>query len=170
MRVMSFATFLKREAKEMAKGSLRGSNLDLRVKKNERLLQTYCLYVLFSRDFNHDVLSFYERYIVIHNKLKEFMKYEKYLDVSLIVTLPQNDPLKEMYDTYLEVTNKKVSLKKDYSLKLHLLMDAKKISNYRVYTDLKLNPGNTNDFLRNGNLKKMSFANIERILEYCDNY
>ena len=39
-------------------------------------------------------------------------------------------------------------------------------TNYRIYTDLKLNPGNVNSWLKNGDSSKVSYRNAERILNY----
>ena len=46
----------------------------------------------------------------------------------------------------------------------------KKVSKYRVYKDLKLNPGNFNDFLKNNNLDKLSFKNCKKAYDYVVNY
>lgn len=42
----------------------------------------------------------------------------------------------------------------------------KKCSNYRVYTDLKLNPGNINSWLKNGDSSKVSYHTAEQIMNY----
>ena len=39
-------------------------------------------------------------------------------------------------------------------------------SKYRIYTDLKLNPGNVNSWLKNGDSNKVSYQNAERIMNY----
>ena len=46
-------------------------------------------------------------------------------------------------------------------------MKEKGISNYRIYTDLKANPGNVNDYLKNGNVKKVSLKLVKDIYRYC---
>jgi len=45
-------------------------------------------------------------------------------------------------------------------------MKEKKMSNYRVYTDLSLNPGNINRFLKHGDASKLSRKTARRILDY----
>lgn len=47
------------------------------------------------------------------------------------------------------------------------LLAAKKVSNYRVYTDLGLNPGNTNAWLKHADNSKMSLSNARSILTYA---
>ena len=50
------------------------------------------------------------------------------------------------------------------------IMGEKGISNYRVYKDLKLNPGNINDFLINKNIKKVSVDTVLKIFDYVYAY
>lgn len=44
----------------------------------------------------------------------------------------------------------------------------KKISNYRIYTDLSMNPGNVNSFLKNGDCRKLSLDAVRRIWKYVE--
>lgn len=46
----------------------------------------------------------------------------------------------------------------------------KNITNYRIYKDLKLNPGNVNDFFKNDNPKKLSLNTVKSIYKYVMNY
>ena len=46
----------------------------------------------------------------------------------------------------------------------------KNCSNYRVYTDLKLNPGNINSWLKNGDSAKVSYRTAERVMDYVLHY
>ncbi len=50
--------------------------------------------------------------------------------------------------------------------KIRRVQAEKKCSNYRVYTDLKLNPGNINSWLKNGDSTKVSYQTAERVLSY----
>lgn len=43
-------------------------------------------------------------------------------------------------------------------------------SNYRIYTDLKLNPGNINSWLKQGDSRKVSYQTAERVLSYVARY
>lgn len=43
-----------------------------------------------------------------------------------------------------------------------------KVSNYRIYTDLMLNPGNTNAFLKHGDTKRLSIDTIRKVLGYLE--
>ena len=52
--------------------------------------------------------------------------------------------------------------------KILRLQKAKQITNYRIYTDLKLNPGNTNAWLKHGSHEKISLNNARSILRYME--
>lgn len=53
--------------------------------------------------------------------------------------------------------------------KILRLQSAKHISNYRIYTDLKLNHGNINAWLKHGAAEKISLQSARRILHYVEN-
>ena len=46
----------------------------------------------------------------------------------------------------------------------------KNITNYRIYTTLKLNPGNANAFLKNGDISKVSLNTTRQILQFVNEY
>lgn len=46
------------------------------------------------------------------------------------------------------------------------LKEQKNISNYRIYTDLKINAGNFNDFIKNRNLNKLSLNKSRDVFNY----
>lgn len=79
-------------------------------------------------------------------------------------------------DEYLKVwtsfTVRHERLKTDSELKSAMrekiieLQKSKKCSNYRLYRDLKLNPGNINSWLKNGDGSKVSYQTAERIITY----
>ena len=50
------------------------------------------------------------------------------------------------------------------------LQREKDISNYAVYKSLKLNPGNANAFLKNGDVSKLSLDTVRRILEFVNQF
>ena len=52
---------------------------------------------------------------------------------------------------------------------LHL-QKTKNCSNYRLYKDLNLNPGNINSWLKNGDGSKVSYHTAERIITYVMQY
>ena len=54
--------------------------------------------------------------------------------------------------------------------KIIRLQKDKNCSNYRLYKDLKLNPGNINCWLKNGDGSKVSYQTAQRIITYVMQY
>ncbi len=54
--------------------------------------------------------------------------------------------------------------------KILSIQKEKNCSNYRVYTDLHLNPGNINSWLKNGDSTKVSYQTAEKIMNYVLQY
>ena len=61
-------------------------------------------------------------------------------------------------------------LKESMRRKILQLQQAKQCSNYRLYKDLKLNPGNINSWLKNGDGSKVSYQTASRIITYVMQY
>ena len=55
-------------------------------------------------------------------------------------------------------------------LKVRRLQEQCGVSNYRIYTDLKLNPGNVNAWLKHGVADKVSLDTARRTLRYIEGY
>ena len=53
--------------------------------------------------------------------------------------------------------------------KILKLQSEKKVTNYRIYTDLALNPGNLNSWLKHGNGEKVSLETARNVLKYLKN-
>ena len=53
--------------------------------------------------------------------------------------------------------------------KVKRLQAQKGVTNYRIYTDLKLNPGNLNAWLKHGDADKVSLETARRTLRYLEN-
>ena len=79
----------------------------------------------------------------------------------------------KIYDSYLHKIN---TINYDFltkdSIRNNILkiMKEKKITNYRLYTDLKINHGNVNDYLKNANCRKVSLELVEKMFNYVINY
>ena len=48
-------------------------------------------------------------------------------------------------------------------------LQEKSVTNYRIYTDLKLNPGNLNAWLKHGDGDKVSLETARRAIRYVEN-
>lgn len=49
-----------------------------------------------------------------------------------------------------------------------IIQNEKKITNYRIYTDLGLNPSNVNYFLKHGNCDKLHIDTVRKIWRYLE--
>ena len=83
-------------------------------------------------------------------------------------------------DVYLKVWNSYLvaqnAASRDHALKdamrqkVITILREKGCSNYRVYTSLRLNPGNLNDWLKNGDSRKVSYETAVRVLDFALQY
>ena len=51
---------------------------------------------------------------------------------------------------------------------IRFLQARKRVSNYRLYTDLCLSPSNANAFLKNGYINRFNIKDVERMLDYLE--
>lgn len=54
--------------------------------------------------------------------------------------------------------------------KISEVKQAKCVSNYRIYKELNLNPGNVNAFLKNEDTSKVSVDTARKILAFVNDY
>lgn len=163
MRKLSFHGFLKQYLLDLSdQNSLSIHKLSRLSKKNYRLVDPLLLYCLLENKLN-----IYYKYFEQNQNLVLLTK-ENFLDEAY-----SNYSFQKIYQSYLRRINtyeydlQTKSLIRDNIIKM---MDNKKISKYRIYTDLSLNPGNINDYLTNGNSKKVSLDLVKKIFNYCSNY
>ncbi|HIU49661.1 MAG TPA: hypothetical protein IAD22_01430 [Candidatus Limousia pullorum] len=88
----------------------------------------------------------------------------------------KNDELSEfrtIYNNFLYLQNHKANedkIKEMMYEKIKQVKHEKNITNYRVYKDLSLNPGNVNAFLKNADMGKVSLNTVRKILAFVQNY
>ncbi|MGN0455062.1 MAG: hypothetical protein ACI4G1_07825 [Ruminococcus sp.] len=91
-------------------------------------------------------------------------------------TYLQNDSLSEyktVYNNFLYQRNRKEQedkLKMMMYNKISEVKQAKRVTNYRIYRELNLNPGNVNAFLKNEDTSKVSVDTARKILTFVNNY
>lgn len=142
------------------------------VEGNSRLLLLMSFYLLFDDqaalilERNKDTLpTLYSAYVAAKKTYPEVDI--EHVD-SYVVPLSDFDELKKAYGSYrrLELESK-IQNKRILHREIEKLMEQKNITKYRIYRDLHLNPGNTNDFIKNQRMSKMSEKNVGRIRDYC---
>lgn len=136
---------------------------------NARLKDTLCLYlVLFTKENLKNKLL--NKYVF----LAEDCNALKNLTIDNIEVFLNKDNLsqyKTIYENYLYLRDKKNNDDKIKTIMYNKILEVKnlkKITNYRIYTALKLNPGNANAFLKNGDISKVSLNTTRRILQFVN--
>jgi hypothetical protein len=77
----------------------------------------------------------------------------------------------KVYNSYLAEKNKvknEAHTKQLMRNRILKLKSEKKVSNYKIYTDLKLNPGNMNAFLKKGDTSKISLQTARMTIDYLE--
>ena len=131
-------------------------------KKNVRIVDPLILYCVFE-----DKMDIYQKYLTIDQNLASLNK-DNYLDNRY-----SDYGFQKIYQSYTRKSNlHEYDLQTKTLIRNNIIkmMDDKNITKYRVYKDLNLNPGNVNDYLTNGNSKKVSLELVKKIYNYCRNY
>ena len=172
MKLKTFKSFLVDYVKDMnPERSLSLFKNEKCVLNDKRLLNVYSFYVLLNSNVENTLLNKKDKLPKLYNMYKSYKKKYKgftYKNLSEKVDmLDEFDELNQLYNSYKNlVVNKNLLLKKMYHNRITNISKDKSISNYRIYTDLKLNHGNTNDYLKNKKYEKLSINNIKSILQY----
>ena len=138
------------------------------VNDDPRLMVPLLLYAVY-----HGKTELLRRSLAENNCGKEILKLLDELETSGPEEALRSEPL---YDEYRKVVNSfraeaerpanNEQLKDAMRSRILEMQRAKNCSNYRIYTDLKLNPGNINEWLKNGDSRKVSYRTAERIVSY----
>jgi DNA-binding Xre family transcriptional regulator len=174
MRELSFKGFLKQYVYSLSasKTSSLYKLANEAATTNTRLREPLFLYALFWEKENILLMATKDRNL--HNEYSGLLgKYDKN---SLENALASNShELPERYlRIYVSYTRLMMRKKNNNNIKMLMhkeirhLQDVKAISNYRLYTDLGLNPSNVNSFLKNGNVQKVSRGTADRIISYLE--
>ena len=173
MRELTFKGFLNKSIKSL---SYCGSNSIRKLAEeaqgiNPRLAEPLFIYALLTGKQNllidsvtdESMLQEYNELLGKHNQsgIIEALKAE---------SLPEG--YNKVYRSYVSLRDKAEAdndVKELIRKKIIRLQNAGRISNYRIYTDLKLNPGNTNSWLKNGRSDKISLNTARKILDYLSN-
>lgn len=165
MRQLSFNAFLEQYILYVSRyNTLNVHKLVKESKSNYRLLDSLVLYCALNNKkdllnkYTHDFYKDDIKDLDYHNFLDD--KYSNY-EFRKIWRSYQNkvDRNHIDLDTKSKIRNKTLCTMKD-----------KGVTNYRVYTDLNLNPGNVNAYLSKGDCTKVSLATAMKINEFVRDY
>ena len=172
MRELTFVGFLRRCVREL---SMSGTNSISKLAReaaadNYRLREPLLLYALFTdnsallqNSLDNDALN--ERYDAV---------FDQYGKAQMLQALKENDPAlpaeyRKVWKSYLAQKNRKETDARTKELIRQRILSMQKekgVSNYRIYKTLGLNPGNINDWLKNGAGEKVSLAVARKAFEF----
>ena len=175
MRELTFVGFLSRYVREL---SMSGTNSISKLASeaatdNYRLREPLLLYALFTdnrallqKSINSYALK--EQYDAI---------FDHYSKAQMLQALKESDPAlpaeyRKVWRSYLARKNRKetdAQTKELIRQRILSMQREKGISNYRIYKTLGLNPGNINDWLKNGAGEKVSLTTAQEALEHVQN-
>ena len=173
MRTLTFEGFLREYVKKLSEANTQ--NMEILAKEaangNYRLQAPLVLYALTSGKEN-----------LLLSQLRKENAYDiiKMLNALSDKELEQELEKGAVPDEYQKAWNsyqvardeprRENDLKNAMRNKIISLQQEKKCTNYRIYTDLQLNPGNINSWLKNGDSRKVSYDSAERVMRYLLQY
>jgi hypothetical protein len=174
MRELTFSGFLRKyvcELSEQKTMSLYKLAKEASV-NTPRLREPLFLYALFSD--KTDVLLNATKDKRLHAEYSDLLNY--FDKAHLLVALKeQNSRLDSGYlKVWKSYVSEKNRLSTDNQTKLLMrnkivrLQNEKQVTNYRLYTDLELNPGNLNAYLKHGDSSKLSLDTSRKVLNYLE--
>ena len=162
MRQMTLECFVKRYLLDLSgQKSLSIHKLAKDANNNERLKNALIFYCYLT--FKIKILI---KYLKVSDEEKTFLSSSS----SSVDDYDKRYDFEKIYTSYRRYLNKKTydnEIKNSIRLNTLKIMNDKKITKYKIYKGLELNPGNVNDYLTNGNVEKVSLETSKRIYQYC---
>ena len=175
MRKLTFEGFLKQYVAELS-GVQTASIHKLAdcLQDNPRLKEPLYLYALAS-----DKLNLLLRYAEGSGCFAEYEQLSSRYPLEQMLTLLENQS-PELPEGYLKIWRSDCSIRdsaladNDTKELIHRrvveIQQKKHLTNYRIYADLKLNPGNVNAWLKHNDSSKMSLDCARQIYKYAKSY
>lgn len=171
MRKLTFLGFLREYVKHLSEQNTTNIyKLTCECSRNPRLRESLFLYALESEKLgllekaaatsHEDLLAGWARQYSSRDSMKHLL--ETYNS-----SLPAN--FQKVWRTYDSLANRTVTdnhTKELMRQKIIALQGKSGVSNYRLYTDLKMNPGNMNAWLKHGDSSKVSLQAARTTLHY----
>ncbi len=173
MKYQQFDNFLREYAKSMnSKNTLSLFKSEKLVKGNSRFLSLMTFYLLFNSKASLTLMRNQETLKTLYSSYVDAkQKYPGVNKDNLAVYVNQLDSFDELKKLYTSYKHLSLDYKSQQKMllyqKIQKLMKMKNITNYKIYSRLHLNQGNTNDFLKNQGLNKLSVDNIKKIYSFC---
>ena len=175
MRELTFAGFLKNYVRSL---SMTNTNSLYKLAeeawdRNPRLREPLLLYAVFTDKI--EVLLRATKAPALYSDYQDLIsKYDKVGFEAALRDTKSSVPgkYKKVWQSYLTKKNRLQNDNHTKELmrnKIVKLQKVKGVSNYRLYTDLGLNPGNFNSWLKYGETRKVSLDTARRTIKYLEN-
>lgn len=174
MRELTFRGFLTQYVRQLSKqntNSLYKLTAEASV-ENPRLREPLLLYALYSK--KQRVLLQAARNAGIYDEYKtilDFYSAEKMTESLSACSMTIPEEYHKVWRTYQSQKNRSQAddhTKELMRAKIRRLQATYGITNYRIYTDLKLNPGNLNAWLKHAENNKVSLQTARMALRYAE--
>ena len=174
MRGLTFLGFLKKYVRALSRSDTNGyyKLAAEAASKNPRLREPLFLYALFSGK---------EQVLLAAAKSSELRQeytglLQRYDCPSMKNALQNGDPALpaeyiKIYQSYLNVKNKAANddhTKELMRNRIVRLQNEKQVSTYRIYTDLRVNHGNMNAYIKHGDCSKVSLDTARNAVAYLE--
>jgi len=172
MRELSFVGFLKQYLPTLSGlDTFSVQKLVLAAQTNPRLREPLFLYAL-----EAEKTPLMEQYAASDSCFSVWC--QRYSKNQMRNALVQEDPalpenFHKVWRSYQSVKNRVQQDNHTKALmraKILRLQDEKRLSTYRIYTSLKMNPGNMNAWLKHGDCGKISLESARKVLRYVQSY
>ncbi len=171
MRALTFASFLRRTLGGLSKnGSTAPLQLAKELPENPRLLEPLGLYAACALEPARRA-----HLLRVCPALETEFAARPFLQLPAeelphrLAALAAEDPYYKMWRSYCSVRDRQKAddhTKALMNRRICQLQREKGITNYRLYTDLHLNAGNLNAYLKHNDCSKVSLATARRALQY----
>ena len=164
MRQLTFKTYLKFYLRDVSgHDSLNMRTLVSETRNNRRILDSLLLYSVFEEktDLFNKITAFRYAHVL------ESLNKDNFLDKDF-----KDFEFEKIWSSYLSRAHTKEfdnRIKEKARFKILRLLEENEVSKYRLCKDLHLNPGNINDYLKNGSCEKVSVEVLKSINNYLMN-
>lgn len=175
MRELTFSGFLQKYVRDLSEqNTLNLYKLTAETaSKNPRLREPLLLYALFAD--KSDVLLMAAKDKKLHAEYADVLnRFDKQQMASALQAQSRKLPAGylKVWKSYLSEKNRTITDNHTKALmwnKISRLQNEKQVTNYRLYTDLQLNHGNLNAYLKHGDSSKLSLDTTRKVLQYLEN-
>lgn len=174
MRELTFRGFLTQYVRSLSKQDTTSlyKLADEAAKDNFRLREPLLLFALYSQ--KQDVLLQATKDIALCSQYRDLLSH--YSADTMTQTLTEEDPAlpleyHKVWHSYMSQKNRGKAddhTKELMRQKVKRLQQKCGVTNYRIYTDLGLNPGNLNAWLKYGHSDKVSLDTARRTVRYME--